>query len=204
MALRIKGVDRRSLEKEYRKLAKRADQRLVRIEGYRHQSKMKGIETFAYAGAMKRIRRWSGEGAKRFNTAPPESDKDLLRKIADIKVFLDAPTSTKQGIIAMYKEHAAQMNKNAKLFGEGKTANFTWQEYANIFDVIDTEEKDSKFRYLDVMRGARVIKQYNITKENATRALEKLVRSDDIDIVEKDIVESLYKNGIELDKLIKR
>lgn len=203
MALRIKGIDRNSLLKEYKKLAKRADQRLVRLEGYRHDKGMQGIEQYAYKTAMRNIRKWSGEGSKRFNTKAPESDRDLLKKIADIKVFLDAPTSTKKGILDLYKRRADTLNKNKDIWGN-RDGNLTWQDYANIFDVIDTENKDSRFEYNMVIRSAGIMKKANITKDNIDRSLDKLVRTNDIDKIEEQTIKALNQNGLTLDKLIRK
>lgn len=203
MALQIKGINRKDLLKEYKKLAKRADQRLVRIEGYRHQKNMKGIESYAYKSAMKDIRRFSGEGAKRFNTKAPESDTELLKKIASIKKFLESPTSTKQGILKLYKKRADELNKNSKIWGDDKEGNLTWQDYARIFNVIDTDNKDSRFNYLEVIRSADIVKEYNLNKKDIDKSLDKLVITGNVDIVEKEMISSLYKSGLTLDKLIR-
>ena len=45
-----------ALVKEYRKLAKRADQRLVRLERYAQQPKYSNVTQFAYKKAMRDIR----------------------------------------------------------------------------------------------------------------------------------------------------
>lgn len=120
-------MDRKSLEKEYRKLAKQADQRLVRLESYKHDKGFKTATLWAYPKAIHAIERWSGEGATRFNTKPPENDIDLMKKIADIKEFLASPSSTKKGIIGIYKKKANTLNEN---YG----TNFTWQELAEFFE----------------------------------------------------------------------
>lgn len=203
MALRIKGVDRNSLLKEYKKLAKRADQRLVRLEGYRHDKGFEAITSYAYKSAMKDIRKYSGEGANRFNTKAPESDRDLLRKIADIKKFLDAPSSTKKGVVDLYKKKADTLNKNKDIWGD-REGNLTWQDYASVFEVIDTEGKDSRFEYNMVIRSAGIMKQAKINKDNVDKALNKLIRTDDIDKIEAQTIKALNENGLTLDKLIRK
>ena len=203
MALRIKGVDRNSLLKEYKKLAKRADQRLVRLEGYRHDKGFEAITSYAYKAAMKDIRKYSGEGANRFNTKAPASDKDLLRKIADIKKFLDAPSSTKKGVVDLYKKKADTLNTNKDIWGH-REGNLTWQDYASVFEVIDTEGKDSRFEYNMVIRSAGIMKQAKINKDNVDKALNKLIRTDDIDKIEAQTIKALNENGLTLDKLIRK
>lgn len=79
---------------EYRKLAKRADQRLVRLEKYSKRQKYSNVKEFAYARAMRDIRSWSGKDASRFNTKPPSNLNSLMAKINDIKNFLQSASST--------------------------------------------------------------------------------------------------------------
>lgn len=203
MALKIKGIDRKALLKEYEKLAKRADQRLVRLEGYRHDKGFEAITSFAYKAAMKDIRRFSGENAKRFNTKAPASDRDLLAKIASIKKFLDSPTSTKKGVVDLYKRRAETLNKNKDIWGD-REGNLTWQDYASVFEVMDTEAKDSRFEYNMVIRAAGIMKKAKITKDNVDKSLDKLVRTDDIDLIEKQTIKALNNNGLTLDKLIRK
>lgn len=93
-----------ALVKEYRKLAKRADQRLVRLEGYSKQKGMGNALKWAYKNAQRNIRHWSGEKAKRFNTKPPSRIDQLRAKIRDIEKFLASKASTKTGIKSVYKQ----------------------------------------------------------------------------------------------------
>ena len=93
------------LMKEYRRLAKVADQRLVRIEAAKHDKGYGSIEKYAYANAMRSIHSFSGEGAKRFNTKPPDNPQALQRKINDILVFLNSPTTTKSGVKKVYEKN---------------------------------------------------------------------------------------------------
>lgn len=119
---------------EYRKLAKRADDRLRRLEVYQHEKNFKTATKYAYSKARKNIKKWGGY--KRFNTAPPDSVTSLQAKINDIKTFLNAPSSTKRGIISIYKKRAETINE---LYG----ADFTWQDMGNYFE-LGTNEKFEK------------------------------------------------------------
>lgn len=96
---------------EYKKLAKRADQRLVRLEQAADQrpgySKAKD---WAYKSALSDVRKWGGSEAKRFNIKPPATNRQLEAKIQDIKHFLGLQTSTVKGITAMYKNAANSFN----------------------------------------------------------------------------------------------
>ena len=126
------------LVKIYRTLAKSADQRLVRLESYQHDKNFAVATKWAYARAMHDIKAWSGAEAERFNTAPPKDKVDLISKIQDIKHFLESPTSTKQGIISVYKKRADTINKN-------HGTNFTWKDLAQYFDSSLNEKLDEKY-----------------------------------------------------------
>ena len=55
------------LQKEYKQLAKRADQRLVRIEKLVNDPLYANVDKFAYARAKKDIEHIFGAGNNRFN-----------------------------------------------------------------------------------------------------------------------------------------
>lgn len=128
-----------ALEKEYRKLAKRADQRLLRLQRYaedttgQYKGKYKGVTQFAYKRAMRDIRSWSGENATRFNTKPPSNTNQLKAKIKDIKKFLESASSTlkpskgSKGIIGTYQKRVNTINRK---YG----TDFTWQSLAEFYE----------------------------------------------------------------------
>lgn len=128
-----KTPKRQSLEAEYRRLAKRADQRLVRLEQLAEQPEYEGVLNFSYKKAMRDIRAWSGENAKRFNTRAPENTNRLKAKIADIKRFLQSASSTigstseTKGIQRIYQERANTIN-------EKFNTNFNWKDLARLFE----------------------------------------------------------------------
>ena len=133
-----------ALVKEYRTLAKRADQRLVRLEKYAQQEKYANIKQYAYAKAQRDIRSWSGEKATRFNTKPPSSINSLQAKINDIKNFLQSATSSIKptadnvvrnekgqiiggGIDLTYQKRADTLNQK---YG----TDVTWENVGSIFE----------------------------------------------------------------------
>lgn len=128
-----KSPIRSSLEAEYRKLAKRADQRLVRLEAAAAKPGYESVTQYAYKKAMRDIRAWSGENASRFNTKPPKNTNQLKAKIADIKRFLASASSTigatreTRGIKQIYQERANTIN-------EKYDTNFKWQDLAKLFE----------------------------------------------------------------------
>lgn len=138
-----------ALMKEYRQLAKVADQRMVRLEQYSSRPEYKGILKFAYARAQHDLKAYVTEKRiasgkpLRFNTAPPKTKtgeinrKALQAKVNTIKRFLTSQSSTidkpknqianETGIKATYQKRVDTINK------ENKTK-FTWQELAAFFD----------------------------------------------------------------------
>jgi len=84
------------LKKEYVKLAKRADQRLVRLE--RRFKTVPELEGMAYKRAVFDILKLTGVGGlPRFNRAIPNDLKNLRRALKNLQRFLGAVTSTWQG-----------------------------------------------------------------------------------------------------------
>lgn len=100
-----------SLQGYYRRIAKVADQRLVRLEDWSKQGH-KDVLEWSYKRAMRDIAQWSGDSAKRFNTKPPANINQLRAKINDIKEFLGSDTSTKGTINKVYAKRVSSLNEN--------------------------------------------------------------------------------------------
>lgn len=167
-----------SLDKYYTRLAKAADQRLVRLEQLENSSNRyyQNITKFAYANAQDAIKRWSGEGSNRFNQKKPTDPTMLKAKIEDIKSFLSAPTSTKKGIDLMYKKQADTINKRLG-------TKLTWQELANYRENAKSSKADSKY-------GSDVV----------LIAIDKIKKADTAVI--KDVIDTNKKHQIVKDDLV--
>ena len=124
MAYNLEQKPGESLEAYYRRLAKVADQRLVRLERLKDQPGYENSWKWAYHSAQQDIKKWGG--GNRFNTKAPANANQMKAKINDIKSFLGAKTSTKQGITNVYKKRADTFNKK---YG----TNFTWEDLANYY-----------------------------------------------------------------------
>lgn len=125
----------------YRRLAKTADQRLVRLEALKHDKYFRGVEQYAYARAMRDIEKWGGK--KRFNTKPPVAKSLMNEKISDILRFLQSPTSTKSGVVEVYQKRADSLNQSFKKDG----LNLNWQDMADML-------KSGGFEKLKADRGS--------------------------------------------------
>lgn len=155
----------------YRRLAKTADQRLVRIEKYQDEKYFKVMKQWAYARAQTDIRKWA-KGAKtdgklRFNTKPPEGE-DLIAKINDIKSFLSAPTSTKAGVIEIYKKRADTVNSK---YG----TSFNWKQLAKYYDSGQAEKWELKFGSKTALRTIAVLQK---KKPQVLKAIEEADKKD--------------------------
>lgn len=158
MAKRSNSQTYDDLMKEYRKLAKRADQRLVRLEKLSTQKNFKQIKQWAYKNAVTDALLWGANPKKpRFNIKPPvdkngkPSTISLKAKIQDIKNFLDKPTSTKQGIINIYQKKADTLNKKYGL-------NLNWSDVGDLFESKLYKKLDSSFTSSTRLRAIAVIK----------------------------------------------
>ena len=152
-----------SLEHYYRRLAKQADQRLVRLEQLSRREGYENVNKYAYARAMKDIKQWSGEKATRFNMKPPKNANSVRAKIADIRTFLEAPTSTKAGIEAVYKRRAESLNEK---YG----TQFDWTDLANYFDEAKNSKSDSKYGSDTMLKAVAEIQKQS---ETITKQIEQ-------------------------------
>jgi hypothetical protein len=139
------------LVKVYRKAAKAADQRLVRLEQLSQTENFKGAEKYAYAKAQRAIQAWSGDEATRFNTKPPKSMASLKEKIQDIKTFLASSSSTKTGLKNVHMRRADSLNER---YG----TDYSWKQW-------DTFLNSKLMKKLDKQLGAGTPK----TKDGGTK-----------------------------------
>lgn len=153
MAYNIEQKEGESLKQYYRRLAKTADERLVRLEALSHEEHYKNVKNWAYRKAQYDIKSWSGKDATRFNTKPPEDQEKLIAKINDIKDFLSSKTSQKSDIIRTYKNRAKKLNKN---YG----TDFTWEDLATYYEQGKNKDWDERLGYKTALQTIGVI-QHN-------------------------------------------
>lgn len=179
----------------YKRVAKVADQRLVRLEKLAQDNRFKNVEKWAYAGAMNDIKRWSGDKATRFNMKPPASERDLLSKIKDITAFIEKPTSSKRGIVDIYKKRADTINKK-------QGTKFTWQQIATYFEsgLADKSDKalGSATTALAIINERNRIDKIESDINNAN---DRIVRVSGNDAINEKVNEWLSANELDIDKL---
>ena len=171
-----------SAEKYYRRLAKAADQRLVRLERLAENPLYQNIKKFAYKEALEDIHKWNGFTASRFNTVPPEGDK-LYEKIEDIKSFLTKQTSNVGGINLMYKRMANTFNAK---YG----ANFTYQQIMKYFD----SQQNEKWNKLFGSKTALTV--IGEIQKSAKKIKREVSEADKRNIIINDISSKPGKHGL--------
>ena len=175
MAYNTEQKQGESIEHWYKRLAKTADQRLVRLEGYRHEEYFKNADKWSYTKAMRDIKRWSGDEATRFNTKMPEKKEDVLAKISDMRSFIESPTSTKKGILDIYKKRAETFNRETpRADASGKKrggfgTKFTWQDIAKYYESGLAQKWSDKFGSDTALRTIAVIQK---NKKKIQKAIE--------------------------------
>lgn len=179
-----------TLMQAYRRLAKQADQRLVRLEAASREKGYEGILTYSYGLAAHDAAAYGSDLSRpRFNIAPPPTEKQLQAKVNDIIRFLNSPTSTKSGVTAMYKKRTETLNKK---YG----TNFTWQEAGRFFE----EKKDS---FNKDWNSSLILKSIGKMQKSAEKIRSEMAASADAHKVVSDakindaIYEKLKSNGID-------
>ena len=197
MAKQKQSLDYIALRSEYVKLAKRADQRLVRLEQLETKKGFENVTKYAYAWAQKNLQRWSGkpEGS-RFNAAIPSDTKSLEAKLHIVKQFLDMQTSTKGGILKTYKKRADALNKK---YG----TDFTWQDLSKYFNSSIAERAAAKFGSKTALRVIGQMQKKSDEVINAIKSKsENTVIVSGTKNVKKKVAEFLQENGLELIDLL--
>ena len=188
-----------SLEKYYHRLAKTADQRMVRLESYEHDKYFKPATQWAYSRAQHDLQRWTGQGPEvkklRFNTAAPKDPEQLISKINDIRTFLASPTSTKKGIIDVYKKRADTINKK---YG----TQFDWKSLAKYYDSGQADLWDSKFGSKTALYTiAEIQKKGKKEIEEIKKAEEKDMRAETPTMADKMVRKALKDNELNIEDL---
>lgn len=190
------------LVKEYRKLAKRADQRLLRLEKLSNEKNFKQVKQWAYKNAVTDALEWGANPKKpRFNIAPPKSTISLKAKIQDMRNFLEKPTSTKAGIIEIYEKKAQTLNEKYKDYG----LNLNWSDVGTFFESALYKKLHDKYSSGTVVKAIATIKTNEVeVLRDFERHKASHIKTEDNDIVIDDAIKrmtSYYKADVR--KLLK-
>ena len=190
-----------SAEKYYRRLAKAADQRLVRIEQLSQNPLYANVKSFAYEKALEDIHKWNGVTASRFNTVPPESPEDLQAKIEAMKSFLGKQTSTQAGINLMYKRMANAVNAK---YG----TNFTYQQIMKYYSSNQNEKWSNMFGSKtalkvigNIQKSAKKLKKDISDEDKRNIIIANINSKEGKTMLERRTLQALKSNELSLEDL---
>lgn len=203
-----KFYTKEELQKLYVKLAKRADQRLVRLQALQHEQGFKNVTKYAYKTAQTNIKNMGADTSKGlllFNKKQFYSDDltmtQLHSNLNKVIQFLDSPTSTRQGIEKIYKKRAEQffewegnnlskseLNKIKRQDPDRYKAIIdtkpTWQMMYDYFSSGNAQKIDNAMGYKNYFQAVRIIAGSKGKVDPKT--IKDPVLRDDINIIQND------------------
>jgi len=182
----------------YRRLAKAADQRLVRLEKLSQQKGYKGAKSFAYARAISDIQIYNPKGT-RFNAAISKDPRILKEQTMSVLEFLKAPTSTKMGIDTGFRKRVETLNAK---YG----TDFTWQELADFFGKGQAQKIFGQFAGNSepgMKAIATIRKTEKAIKEGTEENLSVTLSGPEKEAVKRVLARRKYIGGREYDKELK-
>ena len=209
------------LAAEARKLAKRANQRMVRLERYAEEKAFQGALDFAYDIAQKQIKTlYAKEGPKlRFNERYPiEEEKlsevsdgtkylkgqDLYRanvymlrhKINAMQEFLESESSTKKGIKKVYDKRAHTISTASKFGLTDLGISVTASDLQRFFESKKQERLQKTVGSLNMFVVAAVIRDNKLSsnKRDLAKFLKKNIDLKQLKEEGKDIDPNNYKS----------
>lgn len=191
------NATKKELIAEFKILARRADDRLRALEKLSQREYFKPAIEWSYKRAEKDIEALFGiRDRARFNRMLPKKMNkiQIVSAINDVKRFLDAPTSTKRGIVEIYVKRVETINAK---YG----TNFTWSEYASYLESKKAEEMDRRFGSKTALLKIGEVQQTYKTKEKTL--LQANARHEKVAVRDTQAVVNflLKENGIDIDKL---
>ena len=190
--------EQKALFDQYHKLAKKADRRMRDLEKLaRTEEGFKPAIQWAYKRAVSDIASTFGDSKKaRFDRMLPDMSKTALASaINDVKSFLDSPSSTKRGIVNVYKKRVDTINR---LYG----TSFTWSTFAELatsksFDSLLNKYGSSTLltRVGDIQRNEK--SKSDKMKSDIDKVDNRHIKSTDID----KIIDTLMTENVTLENL---
>ena len=185
---------------EYRKLADRADKRMLRLERLaKSDPDFSNVTDYAYKKAQEDAIKWGGkasaEKGARFAINPPKTAKEINAKMKDIRAFLERPTSTKTGIINTYKKRADALNSKVLKEGDKK---LSWQEYRDYFKKAEAKNLDSRFGYRSLTKSFSLKKKLDAKAKEAKdekllEDIKKAREGKEVQLTENKVVNEILK-----------
>ena len=202
----IEAVQRKTGESTidyYTRLAKQADQRLVRLEKLSNEPGYENITKWAYSQAQYDIKALFGDDRTRFNVKPRKlksgqySEKQMQAAISSMKQFLLSPTSTKGGINKVYGERAKTINER---YG----TDFDWKELAQFFENTMDILLDLQYGSKTKMRAIGTIQRHQWKSVDDVNDYVEYAKSHNMKVPDDEVVnmakKMLEKHGEKISK----
>lgn len=200
------------VQKQARKLAKRANQRMVRLERYQKHELYSEILDFAYAEAQKNIKALYGKTGEKLRftenqklVAVSDGTKQitgkelykknvqmLRQKIGAMEEFLEAKSSTKVGMDQVLDKRTNTINTDKKFQMNKYGVNLSKDELKRFFDSKKQEKLAVKVGSTSMFVVAAVIKKNNL--QSNKRSLLRFIKNN-INTKDKEKFEELSKAG---------
>lgn len=181
----------------YKRLAKVADQRLVRLERLASEEGFEGVLGYSYKSALRDIRTLTGNrDATRFNVKPKqtkggEPNKALLHaRINAAKRFIEAPTSMKSTIKKVYDERAESLNEK---YG----TDFDWEDLSRFWEAYSSIKATLKDIDSDLILKAIAKMQREADPEQIRKGISQNVRVRE-DAVVDEIIKTIKEEQLSL------
>lgn len=157
-------TDKDKLISEYIKLAKRANKRLYNLEKLSKESGFENVTKWGYRNALYDIQQRGGDRRYKLKIDKNINTKTLSAMRNEVYKFLNYPTSTKRGIVTLYKEKTEKFNKD---YG----TNWKWQDMANYFESGGKELFEEKF---SSSTSLKVLGVFQKNKKDIKKIKEKI------------------------------
>lgn len=164
------------LYKEFRSLAKRADQRAVRLEKYAQRPGYEAITGFAYRVFQSSLKGFAtekqlaayAEGVPLRANVVPKSNRQMRAKIGVLRQFLAAQSSTLQGVrqrnpyTGEYEIKAGIKEiymKRAQTFKDRYGLDVPWQKIGSVFESKAYQNLDKKYGSKTILKAIAQIRR---------------------------------------------
>lgn len=164
------------LYKEFRSLAKRADQRAVRLEKYAQRPGYEAITGFAYRVFQSSLKSFANEkqlaeyaeGVPLRANVVPKSNRQMRAKIGVLRQFLAAQSSTLEGVrqrnpyTGEYEIKAGIKEiymKRAQTFKDRYGLDVPWQKIGSVFESKAYQNLDKKYGSKTILKAIAQIRR---------------------------------------------
>lgn len=183
-----KGLDK-DLYKEFRTLAKRADQRMVRLERYAERPEYSAVLGFAYKNMQENLKRFATQreleklkrGEPLRSNVVPRNNREMQARISALRGFLAAASSTitkvrqrnpysgkweiKPGVKEVYQQRANTLQGNYGI-------NVPWQQLGTLFDSEHYKQLESKYGSDEAVTIIAQVAMGSLSRENIKKMQE--------------------------------